>query len=245
MEHSRGPDFTTGYEQLNLWHRLLRVLYAPRSSFEALRGELSSLDWFVPVLLLVVVAIGTNYLTLSVVTNPELPVFQEMMKDLSDEQRQQAEEGLRRWGSYGWLTTPLVSSFFTLVAVALALMALARLIFRAEEATLRQMMAVKGYASVIAMLELIVRTPLVIKYQTPEVSLGIGALLSSEMASTALGRILAGANVFDLWQVCILGVGLAAMTRVPLTRCVAGVFVLWGLWVTSGALLTSLGTPPQ
>ena len=244
MEHSRGPDFTTGYEHLTLWQRLLRVLYAPRSSFEAVRGEQSSLDWFVPVLILVFVSIGSNYLTLSVVANPDLPAFQEMIEGLTAEERQRAEEGSRRWQSYGWLTTPIVSSFFTLVVVALSLMALARLIFRTEAVTLRQMMTLKGYASVIAMLELIVRTPLVLTYETPEVSLSIGALLSPEMSSTALGRILDGSNAFDLWQACVLGVGLSAMTRAPLARCIAGVVIMWGIWVTSGAALTSLGTPP-
>ena len=65
--------------------------------------------------------------------------------------------------------------FFTRqTIVMLVLLALARLAFQSE-VSLKQMMTVKAYASVIAMVELILRTPLVLETQTPEVSFGIGS----------------------------------------------------------------------
>ena len=66
MQETRGPTFVTGYEHLTLAQRLLRVLHAPRSAYQAIGDEPSGLDWFIPIIILAVIWIGSNYLTLSV-----------------------------------------------------------------------------------------------------------------------------------------------------------------------------------
>jgi len=243
MQETRGPTFVTGYEHLTLAQRLLRVLHAPRSAYQAVGDEPSGLDWFIPIIILAAIWIGSNYLTLSVLANPDLPAYQEKWVQLTAEQQALTQQGLEQYTDFGWYMTPIVNSFFSLAAVALVLLALARLAFQSE-VSLKQMMTVKAYASVIAMVELIVRTPLVLEAQTPEVSFGLGSLLSEEMAATSFGRILAGADLFVLWQAIILGLGLGVMGRIPLQRSVPAVVMLWALWITSGALLSSFSTPP-
>ena len=242
MQESQRPSFTDGYEELTLWQRLLGVIYAPRAAFRAVGEQSSSLDWFVPVVILCSVWTGSNYYTLPVLANSELPAYQEKYQELPPQQQEMTKIGLERYRNFGWYTMPFINSFFALAAVGLILLAMGKFVFQSE-VTLRQMMTVKGYGSVIAVIELIVRTPIIIKVQTAEVSFSLGAMFDVA-GDTAFGRILLAAELFDLWQVIVLGIGLGTMAKVGLNRTVPSMIVLWALWVTSGALLSSFATAP-
>ena len=243
MDETRGPTFTTGYEHLTLVQRLQRIVYSPRSALQAIGDEPTPADWALPIVILAVIWVGANYLTLSVLANPELPAYVEKLQELTPEQQERTRVGLQQYLDFGWYMSPIINSFFSLAAVGLVLLGVARIVFRAD-VSLRHMLTVKAYASVIAMIELVARTPLVLSAQTPEISFSIGSLLSDELAATAFGRILASADLFVLWQAIVLGMGLGIIGRIPLNRSVPAVVILWGLWITSGALLSSIVPPP-
>ena len=228
------PSFTTGYENLSLGDRLARVVYAPRTSFEAVRDGPTSQDWLLPVLLMSLVWIGSNYATLSVTADPGLPAMQERLNGLPEEQRQQALQNLETWREHGWMTLPLVNGFSTVVCVGLAMLAVGRWALRAD-VSLRQMLTLKGYAAVIVAIEKVVSTPLMLIAQKPFIHLGPGAFVGKEAAGTFMGKLLIGVNLFDLWQVFVIGTGLSVMAQVPVRRAQAVVLFLLVFWLAMGA----------
>ncbi len=234
------PSFSTGYEDLSLTDRLARVVYAPRTSFEAVRDDPTSQDWLLPVLLMCLIWIGSNYATLSVTADPGLPAMQDRLNGLPEEQRQQALENLETWREHGWMTLPLVNGFSTVVCVGLVMLAVGRWILRVD-VSLRQMLTLKGYAAVIVAIEKVVSTPLMLLSQKPFVHLGPGAFVGEEGAGTFFGKLLIGANLFDLWQVFVIGTGLSVMAQVPAKRALAVVLFLWMFWLAIGA---SVPEPP-
>ena len=165
MDETRGPTFATGYEHLTLVQRLQRIVYSPRSALQAIGDEPTPADWVLPIVILAVIWVGANYLTLSVLANPELPAYVEKLQELTPEQQERTRVGLEQYLDFGWYMSPIVNSFFSLAAVGLVLLGVARIVFRAD-VSLRHMLTVKGYASVIAMIELVARTPLVLSAQT-------------------------------------------------------------------------------
>lgn len=228
------PSFSTGYEDLSLADRLMRVVYAPRSSFEAVRDDPATQDWLLPVMLMCLVWIGSNYATLSVTADPGLPAMQERLQGLPEEQRQEALQNLETWREHGWMTLPLVNGFSTVVCVGLVMLGVGRWILRAD-VTLRQMLTLKGYAAVIVAIEKVVSTPLMLFSQKPFVHLGPGAFVGEEAAGTFLGKMLIGVNLFDLWQVYVVGTGLSVMAQVPANRAIAVVLFVWLVWLAMGA----------
>lgn len=228
------PSFSTGYEDLSLADRLARVVYAPRTSYEAVRDDPTSQDWLVPVMLMCLVWIGSNYATLSVTGDPGLPAMQDRLNGLSEEHRQQAMENLETWRDHGWMTLPLVNGLSTVVCVGLVMLAVGRWILRAD-VTLRQMLTLKGYAAVIVAIEKVVSTPLMLISQKPFVHLGPGAFVGEEAAGTFLGKLLIGINLFDMWQVYVIGTGLSVMAQVPANRALGMVLFLWVFWLAIGA----------
>jgi len=223
--------FPTTWSALSLPERLARVLYAPRTSFEALREEVSWQDWLAPTLLVCVLGIASSYATLAV-SDPELPAVQEQLQQLTEEQRERAVETLVMWRTHGWVTMPIVNAFWSLSAVGLILLGVARWALR-RDVTLREMLAVKAYGSVIAGLEWIVRTPVILISQGRVEGLTLGILLPDEswLAQTFVGRFVANIDPFVLWQVWVLSLGVSILGGVPGRRALVSLLALWGVWV--------------
>ena len=228
--------FSFEYDDLPLLERLKRVFYAPSTTYEAVRREPGFHDWFLPSLIVIIVWIGTNWLTLDITTDPNLPAFQEQVAELSVEDRQQVIAWMEMSREHGWFSLPPVAGFAYLVIISVILLGIAKWVFRSD-ATLRDMLVVKAYASLISAAELCVRAFLILLYDTSQVLLSPGAILSEQMRDTFIGRILLSANFFDIWQACVVGIGLSVMVGIPHKRGMVVVAGLWGMWIIFGAVL--------
>ena len=95
----------------------------------------------------------------------------------------------------------------------------------------------KAYASLVAVPQWILLIPLVRAGDAAAspLTFTLGALLGDPSASL-FGRFLGAVNVFDLWQVAVVGIGLSVMTGQPARRTTGVVFVLFIAWFALGAL---------
>jgi len=228
-----------GQEDLGLPGRLLRVFYAPRTSFAAVVGRESAHDWLLPVLLVCAVGLVSHHLILDITIASRLaaPAVQEQMERMSEEERAQYVNVLR---ANSWMEVP-IGLFISLVVVAGVALALARWLFDGE-ITYQQMLVVKAYASLVIIPEWIVRTPLILARGTPEVHTGLGAFVSGELARTFAGRVLTFVNFFDIWQICVMGIGIAVMTDAPTKKATIALLVLWAFWIIGGAAVETMAS---
>ncbi|MBI2505981.1 MAG: YIP1 family protein [Candidatus Latescibacteria bacterium] len=231
-----GPAFPDA--SLNLTGRLLRVFYAPRRSFAALEEDPDWLDWFVPVAIVCLVGAAAHFLTRDLAFNPETPFIKEQLQSLDEEQRQRHLSDLAQTWEKGWLMV-VAGTFSSLVLVSGILFLLARFVFTSQ-VSYRSLLVVKGYASLIIAVEWVVRTVLILAWQTPMVQTGPGFLVPETMARSFAGQTLLALSFFDLWQAVVLGLGLAAVARVPARKAVFAVLALWLFYVMGLGLLGSL-----
>lgn len=236
---ANGPSF--GQEEINLQTRLLRVFHDPGRSFAAVVGRESAIDWLLPVLLASLVGVGAYFLTVDIVIDLEAPAAREQMAEMSEAEREQYVQGMR---TFGWVQMPVIM-FFSLVVVSGVLLVFTRYLFD-KEVTYRQMLVVKGYASMVLIPEWIVRTPLILIQERADVHTGPGAFVPAEMADSFFGKMLIGINLFDLWQIGIMGIGIAVMSRASMKKATLMLLILWGLWIMGGAVVESMasGMPP-
>lgn len=235
-ELSGGPGFAQ--EEMSLVTRLARVLIDPGRCFAAVVGRESAHDWLLPVLLACVVGLGAHQLTLDLVTDLESPAVREQMKQMNEEQREQYLQSMEMMRKHGWMSVP-VGLFSSLVLVAGVALFFTRWLFD-KEISYRQMLVVKAHASLALIPEWIVRTPLMLAKGSVEVHLGPGAFVQPDMVDTFFGRLLMGINLFDLWQVWVMGIGIAVMARAPAKKAIGGLAILWLLWIVAGAGIESL-----
>ncbi|MEW6751195.1 MAG: YIP1 family protein [Candidatus Latescibacterota bacterium] len=240
------PGFSTGaspfgQEEMSLPARLLGVFLSPRRSFAAVAGRESAHDWLLPALLACLVGLAAHQLTVDLVTDLERPEVRQHLEGLGQAERERYEQGMQVVQEKGWMMVP-VGVFSSLVVVGALLLLFTRSLF-SKEVTYRQMLVVKGYASMVMIPEWIVRTALMRATDNPEVHTSPAALLSEAASRSFAGRVLAGMNLFDLWQVVVMGVGIATLAGARLRRVLLGLLILWGVWVFGGAALERSGPP--
>lgn len=236
------PSFSSSAAHLSLGQRLLRVLHDPGSAYEAVRDEPGWHDWAVPILLVGLLTAASTYLTLPLM-DPETPEVRDQLARLTPEQRAQTVEWVQMVRSHGWLTLPIVNGFATVATVSMVLLGLARWVFRSDVGV-REMLVVTAYSSMVQGVEAVVRTPFMLASHSLVVHMGPGALVSEEMAATYLGRLLINVDLFGIWQVWLMGVGLGILANVPMRRSLIAVALLWGLWVVFAAASLSTQAGP-
>ena len=234
-ELSGGPGFAQ--EDMSLVTRLSNVLIDPGRCFAAVVGRENAYDWLLPVLLACVVGLVAHHLTLDLVTDLEAPQVKERMAQMSEEQREQYVQSMEMMRTHGWMSVP-VGMFSSLVLVGAVALFFTRALFD-KDISYRQMLVVKAHASLALIPEWIVRTPLMLTKGSAEVHLGPGAFVQPDMVDTFFGRLLIGINLFDLWQVWVMGVGIAVMARAPAKKAIGGLAILLLLWIVVGAGIES------
>ncbi len=217
---------------------LLRVFYAPRRAFAALAEDPDWLDWFVPVAIVCLIGAGAHFLTRDIVYNPETPLIKEQLQTLGEQQRQQHLADLGTAREKGWLLV-VTGTFSSLVLVSGILWLVARFVFTSEVGY-RSLLVVKGYGSLLIALEWLVRTALILTWNSPVVQTGPGLIVPQSMVRTFAGQTLLAVSIFDLWQAVVLGLGVAAVARVPVGKAVFAVVALWVFYVLGLGLLGSM-----
>ncbi len=236
------PRALTSVEQIGLAERLLRVFHAPRRTFEAIADGGSFPDWVAPVALVTLFWAAHNLAALPIVA-PETPAAMQGWEQLTEEQRQTATQGLEEWRSHGWLSLPLVNSFSSLAITGLVLLGICRWMLRAD-VSLRQTLAVKAYASLVTVPQWILLTPLVRAGDASASPLIFSPRsLLTDASSSLLSNFLGALNVFDLWQIGVVGIGLSVMTGQSARRTTGVILVMWLAWNAVGALAPTPPTP--
>ena len=230
------PSFTT--QDVGLFDRLGRIFYDPQTSFVAVRERETSQDWFAPIAIAVLVGLMSHFITMDISHDPNLPEFQKKLESLTEEQRQIALDNLEGSREHSWMQIPVVA-FMSLVVIGVVLLGLAKGVFQAE-VTLREMLVLKGYASILLVPETVLRTLMVLVKGSPSVHTGPGAFVPAEWAGTFVGNLMTAINLFDLWQGWVMGVGLAVLASVSEKKAFFAIFTLYLLWIVVGAAVETV-----
>lgn len=89
----QGPGFAA--EEAGWLQRMVNVFSAPQSSFAAVLGRESALDWLLPVAVTCLVGLGCHYLTIDTVSSLDAPAVQEKLINMSEEERAQYEQSVQ------------------------------------------------------------------------------------------------------------------------------------------------------
>lgn len=229
--------------ELGLFGRMVRVFTAPEQTFEAVGRRTSWVDWFVPMLVVVLAAMIAAQITMPAIQATQHEIMQERLKTMPPEQREAAAR--MGTGSMATVMTMIaipVSSFIFLFGVAGVLLLVARYGLGGA-VTYAQMLAVLGYSSLIGLVAVVVRTPLVMAKGTMMVQTGLGVFLPDTALQTFGGRFVAGLDLFVFWQLFVVAVGLATLTRSTTRRALIPLLALWALWLAGSAALGGLFMP--
>ena len=230
--------------EMNAVQRVMGIYFSPRKTFEYLREKPK---WLVPFILICLVAMVSNFLAKDiaiqaqkerVLMSDRIP---EEQKDAIIERIESSASGPQAYIQY--FATPVVI-FIILCGVAAIFLFFGNMLFGGQS-NFRQMLSMYAHAGVIALPAAIVKVPLMLSQQSLQVYTNLAILLPADAEQTFLHRLMSKFDLFTIWEVILLIIGMSAIYRFSTGKASTIVFILWALWivvsVTLGGFFRGLG----
>lgn len=216
--------------------RVVGVLFSPTRTFEAIRERPT---WLVAILILVVLGTITGYLVVG-----KLDVEEVVRQSIADSGRQLSEDQLQQAIDIQEKLMPVMSLAGPVVFFPAACLLMALLFwvilnvlggefpYKTSFATTIHGLLPNGISSLLTLPVVLSRSEL--SYE----QVSSGSILASNLAvfapeesSTAVRSLLASVDIFSIWSLVLLTIGLAVVAKVPRGKAAAVVVGLWVVYI--------------
>jgi hypothetical protein len=234
---------------MSLGGRLLNVFATPGDVFQEVKdAKVSTANWLVPSLILIVVSWVSSVLIfsqpainhqLSEITEQAIQKQVERSK-MSEQQAEQARAMGEKWAGIsakiGAALTPVIAGFVTPFFWGLIVWGVGAGLLKANFPYMKAVEVV-GLANMINVLEIILRTLLIVGLGNLYASTSLVLLVKQFDPQNTVHSLLALVNVMTFWLLAVRGIGLARLSGVSFAKAIAWVF---GVWVAYTGLLVGL-----
>lgn len=224
-------------ENKTIFGKIISIFWEPSATFRALAIKVSWLDIVVPLLLVLLVALAVMpYIT---------PLAVEEQKDyiaqsdrLTEEQKAQAYDRIdQQAGSARAYITSAVFLVIRTAVVAGVLILVSNFLFGGE-VKYKSMLAVSAYANLVDIIANAVKVPLMLSQQTVRIYTSPALFLHDN--STFWFRFFANLDLFVLWKVILLGIGVGIITKVKTSKSIWTILICWIIYCLAVAGLGGL-----
>jgi hypothetical protein len=232
-----SPDVTTAVPDADrAWpfpRRLVAVFTSPRALFEHLAHRPT---WLVPLIVYVVAILAVFFVLWDPVIMPEQIAKLEESGQMND----QAMMMMSGPGKYFVFAFGTVFAVVQILVWALAVFLVAGFLLGGT-LSFRQALSIISHASLVAIPGALVRIPLALASGSSQVTVGPGAFFPVATAEgffqKFLANVLTNLDLFLLWEVALVTLGTAIVSRLPFARAALGVWSLYVLFVLLASLL--------
>lgn len=213
-----------------------KVFYKPIQTFRSIAENCSKADWLLPTVILTVLSLSSSWFTRPIVESARDAIIESQLLHFSVEQKESVLEIREAARSIGFLLSPILY-FFILFVVGTVLFGLNKLLY--GMASYEQVIAIYAYSSLIDAVKLLIITPIIISENTLDVHIGFGLLLSEQVSQTFIGHVIYNIDLFDIWQVLVVSIGLAVIGQISKRKTLGTVLGLWFIWLILNAFLAN------
>ncbi len=107
-------------------------------------------------------------------------------------------------------------------------------------AKFKQVWIVACWAYVIALLGILVKTPLILAKNSVEAGLNFGLIFSADMVGPKLNKFFNVIDIFGIWHFIIAGIGLAVLYKFSTKKGIGIAFIIWLLMTAVGGITAYL-----
>lgn len=240
MEEVNVPGQQTKSPEMSLIQRIIGVFTSPSATFQAIREKP---NWIVPLIILLVISIASGMLLRSVIVQEQMTKQQEMLEKRGMSQ-EQIDEAMSR--GEGWMRTMFYPSIIlALIVITLLTSGIWLLVSNTVlggSAKYSQLLGVVVYRGFIDTVGGLIKLPIMLSKGTMNVHFSLATFLSDDKSGTFLYKILQKVEVFNVWSIAVLCLGIAVMSRKKVSQVwpwVVGIYVLY--YVVSTLLGTAFG----
>ena len=230
--------------------KLFNVIAAPGEVFnEIATAPARAANWLAPAILLIVLSWVSGWLIFS------QPSIQQQMKDISNKaidrqvekgkltssQADQARAAAEKFGSIGYkvgaVVAPVFMAFITPFWGGLILWLVGSFALKAPFPYLKAV-EIAGLANMILILDVVVRTLLVLITGNLFSTLSLSLLVKDFDPQNTIHSLLAVVNVMTFWLLAVRSVGLARLTGASVAKAAVWVF---GIWIVLTGIMIGFG----
>ncbi|MFH2056638.1 MAG: YIP1 family protein [bacterium] len=202
---------------------LVNIFLEPMKVFHRVQAKPS---WVVPLIISVLILTASGML----VTPYQLEMQRQQIEtnvDMQPEQRQQALDGMDLVAPYAhWFALSTIVIVPIIFFIAVGVLMLMGNVILGGEAPFKQVASIYAWTGIISALGMIVKTALILWRQTADIRLSLAILLPSGDTSSPLYGILnTVTDLFFIWQIVILILGLALIYKFSKGRAAAVVLI--------------------
>jgi len=219
--------------------KVVRVVYSPARVFQELEGRP---NWLIPLLICVLVAAISSWILLPSVILPQQREALENRPGLTEEQLEAARPWLEgnRPLYLGLASATVVTGLIILVVAGIFHLICALLL--GGKASFARTFAVVVYSSLVSVPESIVKVPLELLTKRTEGLTSLALLISAPDASRAfayrfLYRFLDQVDVFAVWKLVLMAIGLSVMFKFSRQKSYYVVVALWLVYALGSSVL--------
>ncbi|RKY54848.1 MAG: hypothetical protein DRP89_04430 [Candidatus Neomarinimicrobiota bacterium] len=221
----------------SIFTKLISIFWEPSATFRSLKIKTRWFDIVIPILLVSLVSIiSIPYVTPIAIEQQKSRI--EKSERLSDEQKEMAFERMdKQVGSVVPYVSAPISVAVKCVIIAL-IMWFAGNFLLGGESKFVPVFAVTAYACLIDIIAVAVKVPLMVSQQTMKVY--TSPALFFEESSTFLFRFIATLDVFALWKVILISIGLGVIYDLKTSKAFWVILLLWLGYCVMASLLGGL-----
>lgn len=226
--------------QIGMLSRFIAVFFDPRKAFASVR---KNYEWLVVILIVFALSFGGFQLTKPIMIEAQVSAIEERLANanIPEEQKQEILDSIVER-----MSNPLMQLLGPVFMVIILVIGSGILLFLGNiilggQTKFLSVMNMFALTWLISIPETIVKLPLMISKGSAQVHTSLALLLPADQANTFLGTLLGKFDLFGLWMLGLVILGMSVLTKASVAKCAWAVGIAWFIWVLIQAGLGSLG----
>ncbi|NQU66530.1 MAG: YIP1 family protein [Candidatus Marinimicrobia bacterium] len=216
--------------------RIFGVWLSPSKTFESFPKQITTVQWLIPLLIVLVFISIRTYISTPYAQEMQLEMLQ-MNPDIPDDQREEMIESLSS-DSIGLIAfiagiggATIWYLLQTLIIFGVGTLALG------INTTFKPLWAMILLINTTNIIELVVKVPLIVSTGNLMIETGLSLLLPSSLTETFVYNFLYQFDIFSIWRVILIGLGLSIVHNTERTKTYSILFGLWVVYALISAVL--------
>ena len=215
---------------------IINIFTAPTQAFESLNEKPT---WLVPLIIMIVVVVGFQYLTLDITMEYQIAMME--ARDLPEASINAAKQQMSGGFKYIGMVGAVIFIPIAWVVIAAILLGMSKITI-SQGVDFKRALSIVAWSSLIGVITTVLTLVLVMSKGTLHgVVLDLAAVLDTPPmgeSKSLMYRIFSKIDPFTIWQLILWTIGLKVMGKVEMAKAATPVAIIWIVWVV---LSVSLG----
>ena len=223
MNNETPSAATTGASP---FQTVINVFLSPREAFQAVDQRP---NWVLPFVIMLIIGTVVAVFTVPIAMQDRMDDQRDQLIEERGMTPEEADRAMEIGEKIGKIAGPIIAPIgmgLYLVIVSAVLLFLGNILMGGES-NFKKVFSMFSYSSMVGALGSLISLPIIISKQTLEVPTNIAVIIGLEDQGTFAYQLLSKVELFTIWQLIIVSIGMAVIYKFTTKKAATGVVVLW------------------